>query len=233
MSDVVRSDGRTPHQLRPVTFEVDVQRSALSSVMTTFGHTKVLTAVSVAEKTPAWREGQGWITAEYAMLPGASDNRINRDRNGVSSRSTEIERLIGRSLRAGVDLARLPAVTLTIDCDVIDADGGTRTAAITGAWVALARALASLGASEAITAHIAAVSVGIVEGICVLDLPYAEDVKADVDMNVVMTAAGGFVEVQGTAEGTVFAREELGVLLDLATAGVGELAGKQQAAIAT
>lgn len=232
MSDVVRSDGRTPGQLRLVTFEVDVQRHAFSSVITTFGQTKVLTAVSVAEKTPGWREGQGWITAEYAMLPGASDNRITRDRNGVPSRSTEIERLIGRSLRAGVDLARLPAVTLTIDCDVIDADGGTRTAAITGAWVALARALLRLGVPDAITAHIAAVSVGIVEGKCVLDLPYAEDVKADVDMNVVMTAAGGFVEVQGTAEGTVFARSELGVLLDLATAGIKELAGQQQVAIA-
>jgi len=231
MTQMRRGDGRQPHELRPVTFDVDAQRHAFSSVMTSFGNTKVLTAVSVEEKTPGWREGQGWVTAEYAMLPGSSDNRINRDRRGVSGRSSEIERLIGRSLRAGVDLTRLPPVTLTIDCDVIDADGGTRTAAITGAWVALARALNRLGAIDALTGHIAAVSVGIIDGTCLLDLPYAEDVRADVDMNVVMTDAAAFVEVQGTAEGTVFARDQLTTLLDLATAGVAELVRLQRVAV--
>jgi len=228
---MMRSDGRNANQLRAVTFEVDAQRNALSSVITRFGNTRVLTAVSVQHKTPAWRDGNAWITAEYAMLPGSSTERINRDRKGASGRSTEIERLIGRSLRCAVDLALLPPVTLTIDCDVIDADGGTRTAAITGAWVALARALTHFEATEALTRQIAAVSVGIVDGECVLDLPYAEDVRADTDMNVVMTDAPAFVEVQGTAEGAPFDRGALATLLDLAAAGIGELFTLQQAAV--
>lgn len=226
-----RPDGRAPNDLRPVTFDVDVQKHAFSSVVTTFGNTKVLTSVSVQHKTPQWRDGEGWVTAEYAMLPGSSAERIRRDRNGASGRSTEIERLIGRSLRAGVDLARLPAVTLTVDCDVIDADGGTRTAAISGAWVALARALTRLDAPDALTANIAAVSVGIVNETCVLDLPYVEDAHAEVDMNVVMADAHRFVEVQGTAEQTPFARDELTRMLDLATDGVQQIAALQQRAV--
>ena len=231
MTTPARSDGRRPDELRPVVFSVDAQRNAFSSVMTSFGNTQVLTSVSVEHKTPAWRDGEAWVTAEYAMLPGASNQRIGRDRRGASGRSTEIERLIGRSLRAGVDLTRLPPVTLTVDCDVIDADGGTRTAAITGAWVALARALKRLDATDALVSHIAAVSVGIVEGVCVVDLPYAEDVRADVDMNVVMTDTQSFVEVQGTAEGAVFARQELTTLLDLATTGISALVALQKAAV--
>lgn len=226
-----RADGRAPDELRPVSIDVDVQRHPVGSTLTTFGATRVLCAVSHEDGSPPFRGDGGWVTAEYAMLPGATDSRVRRDRNGPSGRAKEIERLIGRALRSVVDLDALGACTLTVDCDVLDADGGTRTAAITGAWVALARALRRLGVSEALTGQVAAVSVGLVDGAAVLDLPYDEDVRADVDMNVVMTADGTFVEVQGTAEGAPFARGELDTLLDLASDGCARLARLQLEAL--
>ena len=226
-----RPDGRTPDQLRPVTFQVDAQKNAFSSVLTTFGNTTVLTSVSVDDKTRPWRDGLGWVTAEYAMLPGSSSERISRDRRGPNGRATEIERLIGRSLRAGVNLDTMPAVTLRVDCDVIDADGGTRTAAITGAWVALARALHKMDAANALIGHIAAVSVGIVDDVCVLDLPYAEDVRASVDMNVVMTDQKSYVEVQGTAEADPYTKQQLDTMLELAAHGITKLVALQAEAV--
>jgi ribonuclease PH len=172
------------------------------------------------------------VTGEYAMLPGSTDTRSRRERSGPGGRSKEIERLIGRSLRAVVDLDALPDVTLTVDCDVLEADGGTRTAAITGGWVALHRALRAIGHDGALRGQVAAVSVGIIDGEPRLDLPYEEDVRAEVDMNVVATADGELVEVQGTAEGAVFDRKTLDALLDLAVAGCAELTRLQADALA-
>ena len=226
-----RSGRRGPDALRPVTFELDVQPQPLASVMVAAGSTRVLCAVSLEDRGPRWREGRGWVTAEYAMLPGSASSRIRRERGGVSGRAKEIERLIGRSLRAAVDLEALPDVTLTVDCDVIAADGGTRTAAITGAWVALARALERIGSGRCVTGQVAAVSVGLVDGVALLDLDYEEDLAADVDMNVVATAEGAFVEVQGTAEGAPFRRDEHDALLDLASRGCAELTGLQREAV--
>jgi ribonuclease PH len=187
--------------------------------------------VSVEDRTPPWRRDAGWLTGEYAMLPGATTDRARRERNGPGGRSKEIERLLGRSLRAAVDLDALPPVTLTVDADVLVADGGTRTAAITGGWVAVARALRGIDAEAALVRQVAAISVGVVDGDVRLDLPYEEDGRAEVDMNVVAAAGGDLIEVQGTAEGAPFSRAEHDRMLDLALAGVEELAVLQRAAV--
>jgi len=215
-----------------VTLVPGVQRSPAGSVRIDAGGTSVLIAVSVEDRGPRWRDGRGWVTAEYAMLPGATDTRAARDRRGVGGRAKEIERLIGRSLRAAVDLDALPDVTITVDCDVLAADGGTRTAAITGGWVALALALDAVGAPAALTGQVGAVSVGLVDGVALLDLDQAEDNRADVDMNVVATADGALVEVQGTAEGAPFTRGQHDELLDLALAGCARLGELQREALA-
>ena len=226
-----RPDGRAADQLRPVSFNLDVQPSPAGSVEVAFGGTRVLLAASVEQGAPRWKPVGGWLTGEYAMLPGATTDRARRERRGPSGRSKEIERLLGRSLRAAVDLANLPEVTVTVDADVLVADGGTRTAAITGGWVAVARALRSLDADHALVAQVAAVSVGVVDGDCVLDLPYVEDRDADVDMNVVATADGRIVEVQGTAEGAAFTRAQHDEMLDLALAGIEQLCALQRSAL--
>lgn len=226
-----RADGRTPDQLRPVRIDVDTQRHPAGSALVRFGDTHVLCAASYEVGAPRWRDRRGWVTGEYAMLPGSTDTRSRRERTGPGGRSKEIERLIGRSLRAVVDLDALPDCTITVDCDVLEADGGTRTAAITGGWVALARGLRSLGFEAALTGQVAAVSVGIVDGEPRLDLPYEEDVRAEVDMNVVATADGRLVEVQGTAEGEPFDRPAMDRLLDLALAGCEELFALQRRAV--
>ena len=226
-----RHDGRAPDQLRPLSVELGVQPSPAGSVRIGFGATSVLLAASVEDGGPRWKESGGWLTGEYAMLPGSTTDRARRERRGPSGRSKEIERLLGRSLRAAVDLDALPEVTVTVDADVLVADGGTRTAAITGGWVATVLALRSIGAEAAVTDQLAAVSVGVVDGEVVLDLPYVEDRVADVDMNVVATADGRIVEVQGTAEGAPFTRAEHDRMLDLALAGIAELCAAQRAAL--
>jgi ribonuclease PH len=227
-----RPDGRAPDELRPITFERDFTTMAAGSVLVSFGRTAVMCTASLADEVPRWMRGtgRGWVTAEYSMLPGSSPERIDREaaRGRQSGRTMEIQRLIGRSLRAVTDLAALGEKSITVDCDVLSADGGTRTASICGGYLALHDALARLvgaGRLAAIpmTAHCGAVSVGIVDGVAVIDLPYTEDSTAEVDMNVVMTSAGRFVEVQGTAEGPAFSRSELDTLLDLATAGLKEI----------
>jgi ribonuclease PH len=228
---VSRADGRAADQLRPTTIEPDAQRHPAGSALVRAGDTRVLCAASHEDGAPRFRERRGWVTGEYAMLPGATDTRSRRERNGPGGRSKEIERLIGRSLRSVVDLDALPDVTLTVDCDVLDADGGTRTAAITGGWVALARALRHHGLDAALTGQVAAISVGVVDGTPVLDLPYEEDHRAGVDMNVVATADGRLVEVQGTAEGAPFTRGELDELVDLAVGGCEELFALQRRAV--
>jgi ribonuclease PH len=228
---VARPDGRTADQLRPVSIDIDVQRHPAGSATVAFGATRVLCAASHEEGAPRFRERRGWVTGEYAMLPGSTSDRSRRERNGPGGRSKEIERLIGRSLRAVVDLDALPDATLTVDCDVLEADGGTRTAAITGGWVAMARAFRRLGWEDQLTGQVAAISVGIVDGEPVLDLPYVEDVRADVDMNVVATADGRLVEVQGTAEGAPFDRAGLDRLLDLALQGCEQLFEIQRRAV--
>lgn len=226
-----RTDGRAADQLRPATIEVGAQRHPAGSALVRFGGTHVLCAASVEDGAPRFRDRRGWVTGEYAMLPGATNTRSRRERTGPGGRSKEIERLIGRSLRAVVDLDALPDITLTVDCDVLEADGGTRTAAITGGWVALAAALRSLGHEDALTGQIAAISVGVIDGEPRLDLPYEEDVRAEVDMNVVATSDGRLVEVQGTAEGAPFDRTALDQLLDLALQGCGELFALQRRAV--
>jgi ribonuclease PH len=228
---VSRSDGRAADELRPLAIESDYQRHPAGSCLIVAGGTRVLCAANAEAGAPRWRNRKGWVTGEYAMLPGATNTRSRRERQGAGGRSKEIERLIGRSLRSVVDLDQLPDITLTVDCDVLDADGGTRTAAITGGWVALARALAALDLDAALVGQVAAVSVGVVDGEPVLDLPYEEDVTAEVDMNVVMTADGRFVEVQGTAEGQPFGRDALDRMLDLAIAGCEHLFVAQRAAL--
>ncbi len=226
-----RPDGRAAADLRPVTFEVDVQPSPAGSVQVSFGATRVLVAASIEDGRPRWKPKGGWLTGEYAMLPGATTDRARRERRGPSGRSKEIERLLGRSLRMAVDLDALPDLTVTVDADVLVADGGTRTAAITGGWVAVARALRTVDAEAALVRQVAAVSVGVVDGTCVLDLPYVEDSTADVDMNVVATADGTVVEVQGTAEGEPFSRAQHDEMLDLALAGIEELCVLQRQAV--
>ena len=235
-----RPSGRAADQLRPVTIERHYTRHAEGSVLVSFGDTKVLCTASVEERVPPWLrgKGEGWVTAEYGMLPRATTDRTQREaaRGGQGGRTMEIQRLIGRSLRACVDRAALGERVITLDCDVIQADGGTRTAAITGAYVALVDAVATLTRRNAIKRNpilgaIAAVSVGIYNGVPVLDLDYAEDSNCDTDMNVVMNDGGGFIEVQGTAEGHAFRREEMNVLMDLAAKGIDELVAAQRAAL--
>ena len=233
---MTRFDGRANDQMRPITFERDYTEMAAGSVLVTFGKTRVLCTASIDENVPRWMKnsGKGWVTAEYSMLPGASPERIEREaaKGKQSGRTVEIQRLIGRSLRAACDMNALGERQVVVDCDVLQADGGTRTASICGGYLALHDALARLVQSKAIKIHplhsfCAAISVGIVDGVPVLDLPYVEDSAAEVDMNVVMLGRTGveplFVEVQGTAEGAAFARGELDLLLELATAGVSEV----------
>lgn len=236
----MRPSGRKPNELRPIRLETEFTRHAEGSVLACFGETRVLCTASVETRLPPWLKGRGsgWVTAEYGMLPRATHSRSAREaaRGKQSGRTLEIQRLIGRSLRAVVDLKALGERTITIDCDVLQADGGTRTAAITGSYVALRLAAGHLeraGELKATPIHgqIAAVSVGIFEGVPVLDLDYAEDSEAETDMNVVMNEGGGFIEVQGTAEGHAFKRGELDQLLDLADSGIRELLGAQQAAL--
>ena len=233
---MTREDGRTAEQLRQVTMTRRWLDHAEGSCLVEFGKTRVLVAVSATEGVPRWRKGSGlgWITAEYAMLPRATHTRSDREsvKGRLGGRTHEISRLVGRSLRAAVDLSLLGENTLAVDCDVLQADGGTRTAAITGAYVALADACAHLGRSAALVRAVSAVSVGIVDGEPLLDLPYVEDVRAETDMNVVMTGDGLFVEVQGTAEGEPFSRKELDGLLDLALAGCRQLTALQEAVLA-
>jgi ribonuclease PH len=236
-------DGRAPDQLRPVTITRGWLDSAEGSVLVEFGATRVLCAASFTEGVPRWKKGsgEGWVTAEYAMLPRATNERSQREsvKGRIGGRTHEISRLIGRSLRAVVDVSALGENTIVLDCDVLQADGGTRTAAITGAYVALADAVAwgrrhghVTGRKEVLTDSVAAVSVGIIDGVPMLDLPYVEDVRAETDMNVVTTGSGAFVEVQGTAEHAPFDRAELDAMLDLAVAGTTELTRLQQAALA-
>jgi ribonuclease PH len=237
-----RSFNRGPGDLRPVRFQRRYTRHAEGSVLVEMGHTQVLCTASVEEKVPPFLKGkgQGWVTAEYGMLPRATNTRGAREAatGKQSGRTQEIQRLIGRSLRAVTDLAKLCERQITVDCDVLQADGGTRCASITGAMVALADAVAWLRGRGAIQEDpirdfVAAVSVGIVAGTPVLDLDYAEDSTCDTDMNVVMTGSGGFVEVQGTAEREPFSRDEMSRLLDLATHGIAELIALQRKALAT
>ncbi len=238
---MARPDGRTADQLRPVTITREWQKYAEGSALVEFGDTKVLCSASVQQGVPRWRKGSGlgWVTAEYAMLPRATLTRNDREsvKGRIGGRTHEISRLIGRSLRAAIDLAALGENSISIDCDVLQADGGTRTAAITGAYVALADAVAWLGdrkklaKKEPLVQSVAAVSVGVIDGEPRLDLAYEEDVRAGTDMNVVCTGDGGFVEVQGTAEGVPFRRDELDALLDLAVAGCASLTKLQAAAL--
>ncbi len=241
MSISLRADQRAADALRPVTIQRAYTRHAEGAVLVSFGHTRVLCTASVEEKVPPHKRGsgQGWVTAEYGMLPRATHTRGDREaaRGKQSGRTQEIQRLIGRSLRCVFDLAALGERSILIDCDVLQADGGTRTAAITGAWVAAQDAVSWLLAQgklkrSPIRDGLAAVSVGIVAGVPMLDLAYTEDAACDTDMNVVMTASGGFVEVQGTAEGAAFSRTEMDALLGLAAKGIGELVQAQRAALA-
>jgi ribonuclease PH len=233
---MARIDRRKNQQLRQVTFTPYYTRYAEGSVLFEAGHTRVLCNVSIEDRVPGWREasGGGWLTAEYAMLPRATHYRTDRRRGAESARSQEIRRLIGRALRAAVNVDLLGPRTLTVDCDVLQADGGTRAASITGAYVAVALALKPLIRAgqlpaDVLVTPVAAVSVGLVEHELLLDLCYEEDSAAEVDMNVVMTGAGKFVEVQGTAEGEPFAQQTLTGLINLARQGIEELVAKQQA----
>jgi ribonuclease PH len=232
---VARPDGRRPDQLRPITLTRDFLQHPEGSVLIEFGVTKVICTASVEEKVPPFlkNQGQGWVTAEYAMLPRSTNTRTPRENRGPSGRSQEIQRLVGRALRAVIDRSKLGERTVWVDCDVIQADGGTRTAAITGAFVAVADAIARIPGAQPVAAIrdcVAAVSVGVVQGRPVLDLCYAEDSTAEVDMNVVMTGAGEFVEVQGTAEQVPFGRARLDAMLAVAAAGIGQLVSLQRRA---
>jgi len=230
--DFVRASGRAAHELREVSLQADFSRHAEGSVLIKMGDTHVLCNASVLDRVPPFLKGknQGWVTSEYGMLPRATHTRSEREaaRGKQSGRTQEIQRLIGRSLRAAFDLARLGERTLHLDCDVLQADGGTRCASITGAWAAAALAVRRLLAQgvlseDPLQAQVAAVSVGCVQGHTLVDLDYAEDADCDADMNVVMTADGRFVEVQGTAEGRLFSRGQLNQALDLAHAGINHL----------
>lgn len=238
----MRPSGRAADQLREISLETAVSRYAEGSCLAKFGQTHVLCTASVEQGVPGWLKGQGkgWVTGEYGMLPRATHTRGRREaaQGKQSGRTQEIQRLIGRSLRSVVDLKALGDRTITLDCDVIQADGGTRTASITGAFVAAHDAVSKLMATgriaqSPITDYVAAISVGVYEGVPVLDLDYDEDSRCDTDMNVVMTGAGGFVEVQGTAEGAPFSRDEMNALLDLAQHGISSLVRKQKAALET
>lgn len=236
-----RPSGRAPAQLRDITITRNFTRHAEGSVLVSFGDTRVICTASVEQGVPRFMrgEGRGWVTAEYGMLPRSTGTRMAREasRGKQGGRTVEIQRLIGRSLRAALDMGRLGENTILIDCDVIQADGGTRTASITGACVALVDAIRSLQRQKLITTDpllqmVASVSVGIYNGEPVLDLDYPEDSAADTDLNVIMGENGGFIEVQGTAEGAPFSRSELDSMLDLAARGIGELIERQKAALA-
>ena len=238
---VLRADGRALDELRPTVFDRDFTVFAPGSVLVSTGRTRVLCTASVEERVPPWMRGRGkgWVTAEYSMLPGSTAERASREaaKGKQSGRTQEIQRLVARSLRAVCDLVALGEVQVTVDCDVLQADGGTRTAAICGAYVALHDAFSRMQAAGQVRRHplqdaVAAVSVGIVDGVPMLDLPYEEDSRAEVDMNVVMTGSGRFVEVQGTAEGQAFSRGELDELLALAEGGIARLLAAQAAVLA-
>jgi len=233
----LRADGRTPNQLRPVSFQLGVQKWAEGSCLIRFGDTQVLCAATIADRVPPHLRGKGtgWVTAEYSMLPRATAERTDREsvKGKLGGRTHEIQRLIGRSLRDAVDLTRLGERTIAIDCDVLVADGGTRTASITGGYVALAAAMITYGLERHLVGKVAAISVGIVDGESLLDLDYGEDSRADVDFNVVGTDAGTFVEVQGTAEGKPFDRAGMDGLIDLASAGLQQLFAAQAEILAT
>ncbi|MBW3557425.1 MAG: ribonuclease PH [Actinobacteria bacterium] len=232
----MRRDGRQPEDLRPLAFSRDYTEFAAGSVLVEMGRTRVLCTASVDERVPPWMRGRGkgWVTAEYSMLPGSSPERVEREaaKGKLSGRTQEIQRLIGRSLRAVTDMVVLGERQIVLDCDVLQADGGTRTASICGAYVALHDACTRLVEAKLLKAHpleeaCAAISVGIIGGVAMLDLDYSEDVRAGVDMNVVMTSGGRFVEVQGTAEGLAFTRSELDDLLGLAEHGIAEILDHQ------
>ncbi len=236
----LRADGRALDELRPVRFERDFTVFAPGSVLVSMGRTRVLCTASVEDRIPPWLRGRGkgWVTAEYSMLPGSTAERASREaaKGRQSGRTQEIQRLIARSLRAVCDLVAVGEQQITVDCDVLQADGGTRTASICGAYVALHDAFSRMVASgqmrqNPLTDAVAAISVGIVDGVAMLDLPYEEDSRAEVDMNVVMTGEGRFIEVQGTAEGQAFTRGELDELLGLAEAGIAELLAEQAAVL--
>lgn len=236
----MRPSKRQFDEMRAISFERNVSKHAEGSCLIKFGDTHVLCTASLEEKVPGWmrNSGKGWVTAEYGMLPRSTGERMRREASSgkQGGRTLEIQRLIGRSLRAVVDMGALGERQITVDCDVIQADGGTRTASITGAFVAAHDAVAKLLAtgrieSSPITDYVAAISVGVYDGLPVLDLDYDEDSQCDTDMNVVMTGAGGFVEVQGTAEGAPFSRNEMSTLLDLASDGISTLIAKQKAAL--
>lgn len=231
-----RSNSRSHESLRNIAISVDVNKHAEGSAIVEFGDTKVLCTATVEKGVPRWKRGDnsGWLTAEYAMLPRSTNTRSKRGQNG---RATEIQRLIGRSLRTSIDLAKVGEETITLDCDVLQADGGTRTASITGAWVALSMAVERLQAGSEfpinpITAQVAAISCGIVDGELMLDLDYREDSNADVDFNVVMLSTGKLVEIQGTAEQTAFSKSELTKMLNLAEKGITTLFEEQRKALA-
>jgi ribonuclease PH len=234
---VERVSGRTADELRAVVFTRDYTEMANGSVLVEFGRTRVLCTASVEERVPPWLKGsgKGWVTAEYSMLPGSSPERVGREaaKGKQSGRTQEIQRLIGRSLRAVTDLRLMPDTQITVDCDVLQADGGTRTASICGGWIALHDACTRLLGAGLLQTHpvlqpCAAISVGVIDGTPMLDLEYVEDVRAEVDINVVMTGDGRFVEVQGTAEGMAFTRGDLDELLKLAEQGIGEIIAAQE-----
>jgi ribonuclease PH len=233
----VRADGRLPTQLRPISFTLGVQKWAEGSCIVKFGDTQVLCAATIADRVPPHLRGKGtgWVTAEYSMLPRATAERTDREsvKGKLGGRTHEIQRLIGRSLRDAVDLTKLGERTITVDCDVLQADGGTRTASITGGYVALAAAMITYGMDRHLVAKVSAISVGLVDGAPLLDLDYSEDSRADVDFNVVGTDAGTYVEVQGTAEGKPFDRAAMEGLMDLATSGLEQLFAAQTEILAT
>ena len=237
----IRRDGREPGDLREVAFTRDYTEFAAGSVLVEFGRTRVLCTASVETRVPPWLRGsgKGWVTAEYSMLPGSTPERVDREaqKGRPSGRTQEIQRLIGRSLRAVTALDTMGEVQITVDCDVLQADGGTRTASICGGYVALHDACSRLVAARLLAAHpltdqCGAISVGVVDALPYLDLEYSEDVRAEVDMNVVMTGSGRFVEVQGTAEGLPFSRSELDALLELAEAGIADIFALQREVLA-
>jgi ribonuclease PH len=234
---VTRADGRRPDQLRPLDLDVDFLEQPHGVVLYSQGKTRVLCTASVQDSVPRWMygKGRGWMTAEYSLLPASTGDRTDREaaRGKQGGRTVEIQRLIGRALRAVADFEALGERTLWLDCDVLQADGGTRCAAISGAYVAARRALDRFGLSKALTGSVAAVSVGVVDGVPLLDLDYSEDSRAETDMNVVMTADGRLVEVQATAEAEPFSREALDELLELAAEGIAEIGDAQTAAVET
>jgi ribonuclease PH len=234
---IKRADGRMPGDLRPISMKLGVQKWAEGSCLIKLGGTEVLCAATIEDKTPPHLRGKGtgWVTAEYSMLPRATSERSIREatKGKVGGRTHEIQRLVGRSLRGVVDLAKLGERTITVDCDVLNADGGTRTASITGGWVALAAALTTYGMERCLIGRVAAVSVGILGGPICLDLDYSEDSKADVDFNIVATDAGRYVELQGTAEGKPFDRADVDRMLDMAAGGLERLFAAQAEAVAS